>query len=123
MNGEKLRLLIVDDEDPIRRAFKMMFRRHFDVTLAADGQEALDLLLKDDFDVVLSDYYMPNMTGQALFEKLEEVKPEAAKRMVFMSGNPNNGPAGSFFRNHDCLEKPFDKDEALYVLSQAALGS
>jgi DNA-binding NtrC family response regulator len=83
----------------------------------------LDLILEDDFDVILSDYYMPNMTGQALFERLEKIKPETAKRMVFMSGNPDRGPAQLFLRNRECLEKPFERDEALDILTRVASAS
>jgi DNA-binding response OmpR family regulator len=58
------RILVVEDEPHMRLGLKDNLEfESFDVTLAADGQEGLDILLKEPFDLVLLDIMMPRMSG------------------------------------------------------------
>jgi CheY-like chemotaxis protein len=56
------------------------------VTAIADGDHALRVLLEEEFDVVLCDISMPNLTGDRLYTTLQRLRPLAAARMVFVSG-------------------------------------
>src|SRR5690349_13916094 len=73
-------ILIVDDtadnRDLLSRRIEQMGHR---ITTAADGQQAMDLLAKHDFDIVLLDIMMPVMTG---FEVLERMKADERLRHV-----------------------------------------
>ncbi len=83
-----LRVLLVDDEDMVRRCTARALS-DFEVVSVSSGAEALELLEKDhDFDAVLSDVMMPRMTGPQLFARCSQRYPALARRFVFASGNP-----------------------------------
>ena len=83
-----LRVLLVDDEDMVRRCTARALS-DFEVVSVASGAEALELLAKDnDFDAVLSDVMMPRMTGPQLYARCHQSHPALAQRFVFASGNP-----------------------------------
>jgi CheY-like chemotaxis protein len=83
-----LRVLLVDDEDMVRRCTARALT-DFEVVSVSSGAEALELLEKDnDFDAVLSDVMMPRMTGPRLFARCSQRHPALAQRFVFASGNP-----------------------------------
>ncbi len=77
----KAHILYVDDEPNNLFAFKSVFRRNYQVATAADATEAIALLEKEEFDLVLSDYKMPGMTGVALCEYIKTHFPKL-KRMI-----------------------------------------
>lgn len=66
MSRKKIRVLFVDDEEGNRKAFKAAFRRDMDVTLAASGAEALEVLEQEAMHVIVSDQRMPDMPGSEL---------------------------------------------------------
>ena len=66
-------ILLVDDTKTDRDLFKFLLGRYgFIVQTAADGIEALELLNKNDFDLILSDYLMPNMDGHEFLRKIRQ---------------------------------------------------
>src|SRR6478735_5646788 len=85
-----LRILLVDDEDMLRRCTTRILA-DFEVICANSGAEALAILAKDaDFDAVLSDVMMPRMSGAELFARCYRDHPRLAQRFVFASGNPES---------------------------------
>jgi len=85
-----LRVLLVDDEDMLRRC-TVRTLTEFEVVCANSGAEALALLEKDsDFDAILSDVMMPRMSGPELFARCYRDYPRLAQRFVFASGNPES---------------------------------
>ena len=85
-----LRVLLVDDEDMVRRCTARTLT-DFEVISAGSGAEALAILARDsDFDAVLSDVMMPRMSGPELFARCYHDYPRLAQRFVFASGNPES---------------------------------
>jgi signal transduction histidine kinase len=83
-----VRVLLVDDEPAVRQPLsRFLQRRGALVREAADGAEALDVLAREPFEIVVADLRMPGMDGAALHRALREKDPEAARRMVFLSGD------------------------------------
>lgn len=81
------RLLVVDDEQGILNAVRGMLRLHYQVTIMADGLEALALLEGGaEFDLVLTDMMMPGITGKQLYERATVARPDLAERFFFASG-------------------------------------
>ena len=73
--NNKQSLLLVDDDPEFRKAMKKMFEKSgYDVTVAADGQEALVALGEKNFDLIISDLRMPNLNGMELMEELKRRK-------------------------------------------------
>ncbi len=104
------RVLIVEDERPVRELLARMLRRYgYTVTEAEDGAAALELLLaaRGEFELVITDMVMPHMGGRALAAEAAKLWP--ALRMMFMSGYAGHDAfrsgvvrPGEFF-----LQKPF----------------
>jgi len=83
----RLRILLVDDEEMVRRC-TMRLLPDFEVVAVASGLEALAVLRQDsDFDAVLSDVMMPGMSGPELYAICYRNFPELAQRFVFATGN------------------------------------
>jgi DNA-binding response OmpR family regulator len=70
--ARKRRLLIVDDDEEVRELLEQHFRDQFAVSLAADGADAIEIVLRDreGFDVVVVDLEMPRMDGATFVEEL-----------------------------------------------------
>jgi CheY-like chemotaxis protein len=70
-------ILIVDDEEHIRRIMGIMLgKRGYRCTLAASGEEALSLVEKRSFDAVFTDLKMPGIDGIELLGRLKETDPD-----------------------------------------------
>src|SRR5438876_3265057 len=109
-----LRILIVDDEDAVRRPMaKYLTRRGARVTEAPDGEAALARLRDGAFDIILADLRMPRMGGVELYARLEQAHPEVAARVLFLSGDisqlaePGNTPVA----RERVLVKPVELSE------------
>ena len=81
------RILIVDDEALIRRAFVRAFQNDKEIITASDGEEAIQHLeTSAPFDLIFTDMMMPGMDGYQLYRIIESRWPEQAQNVVFMSG-------------------------------------
>src|SRR5690606_31983057 len=76
--SKRASVLVVDDEPSIGASLGRLLRDH-DVTVTTRAREALDLALARDFDVIISDLMMPEMSGMELYEALRRNRPEAAE--------------------------------------------
>lgn len=86
----RLRVLLVDDEEIVRRCTARALS-DFEVVTVGSAAEALELLEKDsDFDTVLSDVMMPGLSGPELYAHCYAHYPLLAQRFVFASGNPES---------------------------------
>jgi DNA-binding NtrC family response regulator len=64
-------VLLVDDDKEFRRAMKKMFEKSgYKITIACDGQEALDALSDEEFNLIISDLRMPNLDGLEMMGEL-----------------------------------------------------
>ncbi|MDQ1385751.1 MAG: hypothetical protein QOG65_3130, partial [Actinomycetota bacterium] len=85
IDGTGVRILLVEDDGAVRAALtRTLERRGFDVTPAPAGAEALQMIERSSFDLVLTDLVMPGMSGRALIGRLRESDPEM--RILAMSG-------------------------------------
>lgn len=70
---DKKNILIVEDEEEVTRAISdMLTNQEFTVLLAKDGEEGLNIALKEHPDLVLLDILMPKMDGMVMLQKLRE---------------------------------------------------
>jgi two-component system sensor histidine kinase/response regulator len=72
-------ILIVDDEPENLRALERLFRGEYQVTTANSGNEALALLEKDDFALLITDQRMPEMTGIELLKATVTLRPKMVR--------------------------------------------
>ncbi len=66
-------LLIVDDEKPTREGLRAALEERFDVYLAEDAKAAMELLERESFDVMLTDFQMPNEDGMKLIGRAKSL--------------------------------------------------
>ncbi len=101
------RVLVVDDEGANRYSVcKTLQKVGYQVAEAANGQEALELLAKQEYDVVLTDIRMPGIDGLELLRKIKESSPDAI--VILMTGYSSLNSAVEALRlgAHDYLIKP-----------------
>lgn len=114
-------ILLVDDEAAILRALNRLLRRAgFQVYTANSGEEALDVLSKNDIQVVLSDFRMPYMTGGELLLRVKEEHPHIVG--LVLSGYADLESVTSILNSgtaYKFLHKPWD-DSALIAQIEMA---
>ena len=89
------KVLVIDDEAPIRQVIRRILGRHHDVTLCDGANSALKLLEEGQrFDLILCDVMMPGMTGPELFQHVGLLDPELPGRMAFLSGGCSQRQGG-----------------------------
>ena len=83
------RILIVDDDKEIRDILsKMLAHMGFEVAVASDGSEALDLFLQNHFDLIFTDLRMPRMDGWTLAFHVKSKSPDTP--VVLITGEEKN---------------------------------
>lgn len=115
-------VLLVDDEPPILRSLaRLLAFDPYEIVTACNASEALELLIRRDIAVVLSDQHMPGLTGVDLLRRCRERAPETTR--ILFSGHIDiellraavNG--GEVYR---FVTKPWDDDELLTAVRQGA---
>ena len=115
-------ILVVDDRESVREVLReQLSELGYGVLEAADGLEALALLKRAPVDLVVTDLRMPNLSGQQLFEKVREERPELMRRFVFATGDLVCREALSFLEGlpNRIIAKPIEVETVRRVLSQA----
>jgi len=110
--GGKQRVLVVDDEEPIRGMLAHYLERQgYDTSAAGDGSQALELLGRSQFDLVLSDVRMPGMDGLALLGEIVRRHPDTG--VLMLTGCEDVGMAVAAMKAGalDYVLKPFRLDE------------
>ncbi len=112
------KILCVDDEDAILRGFQLNLRKDFDLHLASNGREGLEVFEKEGgFALVLSDMRMPEMDGATMLSKIKELDHEVVT--VLLTGHTDFESAvaavneGNVFR---MLSKPCPPETLIKVL-------
>ncbi len=108
------RLLIVDDEpgivDVLKRALD---EKGFQTESACNGAEALSRLASNEYDLIISDICMPEMSGEKLHAAISEQYPHLQERIIFVTGDTVSPSSRNFLERSGArwLNKPFDISE------------
>ena len=115
------RILVVDDEEPIREVVcSMLGAVGYLCTPAASGKEALALLASGaEFELMLSDLMMAEMQGDVLLERAKEKFPDMP--VIMVTAVSDLSVALNSIRNgaYDYLLKPFERDQLLNTVKRA----
>jgi DNA-binding NtrC family response regulator len=118
--NEKYQIIIVEDE---KLAGKVLHdnlnAKGYDVTLFETGEEALVYFRGYPVDLVLLDYKLPGISGEALFEKLKEVNPLVP--VIFMTAYSSVEKAVKLLKQgaYDYLTKPIETEELYHTIENA----
>ena len=108
------RLLIVDDEPGIVDVLKeALSSRGYQTETACNGAEALTRLASQDYDLIISDLCMPEMSGEKLFAAISERYPHLQEHIIFVTGDTVSPGSRSFLEGSGApwLSKPFNIGE------------
>jgi DNA-binding NtrC family response regulator len=74
-------ILFIDDEEITRKYFRRIFRRQFEVMMACDGKEGLEVFAErsTEIGIVVTDQIMPRMTGLDVLAEIEKAAPEVIR--------------------------------------------
>jgi signal transduction histidine kinase len=113
-------VLLVDDDAPFRESIADFLRGEgFKVEEAGRASEGLEKLFAGSFDVVFSDYHMPDMSGVQMIERIRQRLPDI--KVVLLTGEADLDSAmhAVHLRVHAYLSKPVNPDALLSVLDRA----
>lgn len=118
--GDVARVLVVDDDGAVRYSVsKTLQRIGYQVSEAASGEEALDLIGQQEFDVVLTDIRMPpGLSGVDLLRRIKDVAPDSI--VILLTGYASLGTAVESLRlgAHDYLIKPSSSQDIRRSVTQ-----
>ena len=124
--GGRETILVVDDEEPVRSAVRRILHKYgYDVLVAADGADALEILRREQrrIAVLLTDMVMPVMSGRELVEHAARGFPDL--RIVVMSGHTEDPTLrqGQLATEHAFIAKPFTVTDLSATIRQVIDGS
>ena len=113
-------VLVVDDDEPLREALRLIFEPLFEVRLGGSGADALSGLHRGSIDVAVVDLRMPGMSGIEFIERLKALDPEV--QTIILSGQNTFEMARKAVRLgvFDFLPKPFELQLLRSAVQQAA---
>ena len=116
------KILIIEDEAAIRRVLKKIISEEnegYEVEEAADGLQGLEMILNNDYDLVLCDIKMPKMDGVEVLEKVKKVKPEIPILMISGHGDLDTAVNTMRLGAFDYISKPPDLNRLLNPVRNA----
>ncbi|MEO5956977.1 MAG: response regulator [Nitrospiraceae bacterium] len=118
-DGYGQRVLVVDDDTDIRALLSVLLTDEgYNVFEAGDGLEAVQELQKRHFEVVISDYRMPQLDGMQLFTMCQLLWPETA--VVLVSGEDSSWVELAIRRGvHAWVKKPYGRIELVTSVRRA----
>ena len=119
------RILIIDDEEDVRFVLGQVLERDgFEVELAENGKQGIEMIRDSECDLVITDVIMPGIDGVAVVQKIREEKPDIPIIVISGGGNPSplEYEPGAIATNaylasasqagaDRTLTKPFDRQE------------
>jgi CheY-like chemotaxis protein len=117
------RVLIAEDSSVIQNlARKILEFQNYDITAVKNGEQVMQILDKEDFDIVLLDINMPIMDGMECVKAIRELKDKkkAALPVVAITGNAKNYSEEEFKAAgfNDVLVKPLNFDRLVEIVNE-----
>ncbi len=114
------KILVIDDERSIRNTLKDILEyEQYQVDLAEEGNKGLDMLKKNEYDIILCDIKMPGMDGIEVLEKMQELAVDAPVVMISGHGNIDTAVESIKKGAYDFIEKPLDLNRLLITIRNA----
>ena len=116
----KARVLVVDDDAVGRYTLRGLLEDEgLEVEEAADGQIALDLLAKQEFDLILSDLRMPRVDGMEFLRRTQALSPVPRVVLLTAHGSERHAVEAMKLGALDYFRKPFEVEEVLKVVRRS----
>ena len=116
----KLRLLLVDDEEMFLEFLsRRLINYQYDVKICLSGENALEMMIDNDFDVVILDVLMPGMDGIETLWEIKKIKPLTEVIMLTGHAYRESGIEGMKLGAYDYLSKPCDTEDLIAKINKA----
>ncbi len=113
------KILIIDDEKSVLDMLNVVFKKEgYRVKKSLSAQKALELIDEEDFDLILSDIRLPQISGMELLRKVKEKKPGIPVIMITAYGTIKQAIEAFKAGAIDYVVKPFDVEELKIIVSQ-----
>ncbi len=120
MTHNTARLLVVDDELSMREFLEFLLSREgYQVSCAANGHEAIEMIRKENFDLLLCDIRLGDMTGLDVLRAAKRKKPNAVVIMISAYATAETAVEAMNEGAYDYLPKPFDNNELKQAIAKA----
>jgi len=113
-------LLFIDDEERVVNALRMLFKDNYRVVTATSGEQALGMVRRERFHVVVSDQRMPGMLGVDLLREIKALAPNTVRMLLTgysdlaaIVGSVNDGEVYRF------IHKPWNQDDLMATVGEA----
>ncbi len=114
------KILVVDDERSMRDFLSIMLKKTgYDVTTAVDGEEAVKILHKDIFDLVITDLKMPKVDGLQVLKTVKELSPDTVVIVITAFASTETTVEAMKEGAYDYITKPFQNDEMKIRIKKA----
>ncbi len=120
INRSTTRILIIDDEAAVRESLEILLTfEGFSVTIAPEGTTGLDLLAREEFDLLLLDLALPGESGLDLLPRIVELRPQLPVIMITAYGTVGNVVEAIRAGADNFVQKPWDNEKLLLDIRSA----
>lgn len=118
--SDDIRILVIDDDNSGREALSLLLQSvGYTVTSAANGEDALDIIAQEQFQIVVSDLFLPDKSGFDILQSVRKVS--SATEVIVVTGHASAQTAVRAMKEgaFDYITKPIDFDELKIVVAKA----
>ena len=118
-NIDKPKILLVEDDRNARNGIAKILRYNYDITVAEDGIRGINILTKNNFDIVITDIKMPGADGMAVLQETLKKSPPPLCIIITAYGSIENAVEAIRLGAYDFISKPINIDHLEHTLSRA----
>jgi two-component system response regulator PilR (NtrC family) len=120
MNKTKGNILVVDDEKSMREILEIFLTSEgYKVSVAENGEKAIDAVKKDIYDLVITDMNMPKVGGLELLKNVKQLNPDTIVVIITAFGTTESAVEAMKMGSYDYIQKPFQMDDIRLVVKNA----
>jgi DNA-binding NtrC family response regulator len=119
----RARILVADDEEGIRESVNLILGSEYELAFALDGQETLDTLKRERFDLLLLDIKMPKLDGLEIMKRLHAQQADLAVLILTAYQSVELAKEAVKLGARDYLSKPFEREQILQAVRSALVGA
>ncbi len=115
-----MKILLIDDDVNLCKVLSYQLKKQgYEVTTAFSGQEGLARFKENNFDIVLSDIQMPDLSGLEVLKEIRRLNPETIIIMITAYGSVDGALEAVHSGADDYITKPFGQEQLLFVIEKA----
>ena len=119
MKKDKFKILLVEDDRNARNGIAKILRFNYDITVAEDGVRGINILSKNDFDIVITDIKMPGADGMEVLQHALQKDPAPLCIIITAYGSIENAVEAIKAGAYDFISKPINIDQLELTLKRA----